>query len=53
MPFDWQIFLKILLSILRILQTLPPEIDQREVVGHLGDAIEANGIHPTGGTPHA
>jgi len=53
MPFDWQIFLKILLSILRILQSLPPEIDQREVAGHLGDAIEANGIHKPGGTQNA
>lgn len=44
MPFDWQIFLKILLAILRILQRLPRDADHTEIVGLLGDAIEANGI---------
>ena len=45
MPIDWAIFLRILLAILRILQELPPSIDQRPIAGYLGDAIEANGIH--------
>lgn len=44
MAFDWQIFMRILLLILRILQELPPEVDTTSIVGHLGDAIEANGI---------
>lgn len=53
MPFDWQIFLRILLAILRILQSLPPDTDTTAIVGHLGDAIEANGITPNpGGTSH-
>lgn len=53
MPFDWQIFLRILLSVLRILQSLPPDVDTTEVAGHLGDAIEANGIQAKpGGTSH-
>lgn len=53
MPFDWQIFLRILLAILRILQDLPPNFDTTKIVGHLGDAIEANGINPTGGKKNA
>jgi len=44
MPFDWQIFLKIILTLLRVLQQLPPECDHTEVAGLLGDAIEANGV---------
>lgn len=44
MPFDWQIFLRILLAFLRILQDLPPETDTTKVIEGLGDAIEANGI---------
>jgi len=53
MPFDWQIFLRILLSILRILQDLPPDVDTTKVAAHLGDAIEANGIQTQpGGIPH-
>lgn len=44
MPFDWQIFLRIILAFLRILETLPPEVDTTEIAGCLGDAIQANGI---------
>lgn len=44
MPFDWQIFMRILLAILRIIQKLPPEVDTTAIAGHLGDAIEANGV---------
>jgi len=44
MPFDWQIFLRILLAFLRILSKLPPEVDTTRIVSDLGDAIEANGI---------
>lgn len=46
MPFDWQIFLRILLAFLRALSRLPPETDTTEIVSDLGDAIEANGIKP-------
>ena len=49
MPFDWQIFLRILLAFLRILQDLPPEVDTTSAIAHLGDAIEANGISPKPG----
>lgn len=45
MPFDWQIFLRILLAILRILEALPPELDTTKIAGGLADAIEANGVH--------
>lgn len=44
MPFDWQIFLKIILAILRILQSLPKDVDNTAVIELLGDAIEANNI---------
>ena len=44
MPFDWQIFLRILLAILRAVSKLPPEVDSTPILSDLGDAIEANGI---------
>lgn len=44
MPFDWQIFVRILLALLRILERLPKEADHTEVSGLMADAIEANGI---------
>jgi hypothetical protein len=53
MPFDWQIFLRIMLAFLRCLQKLPPDVDTTAIVGDLGDAIEANGIRTKqGDTPH-
>ncbi len=48
MPFDWQIFLRILLAILRVLSKLPPDTDTTGIMSDLGDAIEANGIQPKG-----
>lgn len=47
MTIDWEIFLRILLAILRILQALPKDFDHTEISGLLGDAIEANGITTT------
>jgi len=44
MPFDWQIFLRILLHFLRLLSKLPPDVDTTAIISDLGDAIEANGI---------
>lgn len=41
MVFDWQIFLRILLAILRILEQLPPEIDHRPIANGLADAVDA------------
>ena len=46
MPFDWAIFMRIILAILRILSKLPPEVDNTPILKDLGDAIEANGIEP-------
>jgi len=39
-PFDWTIFLRILLAILRILQDLPPEADTTAVARGLADAVD-------------
>ena len=41
MPFQWQIFLRILLAILRILAELPPEADHRPIANGLADAVDA------------
>lgn len=46
MPFDWQIFLRILMALLRILAELPKDADHTIVSGLIADAIEANGISP-------
>lgn len=45
MPIDWQIFMRIILAVLRILSALPPEVDTREVTSGLADAVdlEVNG----------
>jgi hypothetical protein len=52
MPFDWQIFMRILMTLLRILQNLPPEADHTPVAALMADAIEANGITPSPGGQH-
>lgn len=53
MPFDWTLFLKILAAILRILTSLPPETDVREITSHLADAVDAqNHQSPQGAVPH-
>jgi len=49
MPWNWRILLKIVVAILRILQKLPPTIDQREISGHLADAIDNGNSEPDGG----
>ena len=49
MPFDWQIFLRILLGFLRVLSKLPGDVDTTPILKDLGDAIEANGISKPGG----
>jgi len=41
MPFQWTLFLKILLAILRILAELPPEVDHRPIANGLADAVDA------------
>jgi len=44
MPFEWKLFLKILAIVLRILQNLPAEVDNRPVVRSMADGIdELNG----------
>jgi len=47
MPFDWQIFLRILLAILQILRNLPPEADTTAIAGDLAEAVDLqlNGGH--------
>lgn len=39
-PIDWQIFLRILLAILRILANLPAGVDHRPVAEGLAEAID-------------
>lgn len=40
MPMNWEIFLRILLAILRILGQLPPDTDHREITNSLADAVD-------------
>ena len=46
MPFPWQIFLKILGVLLRVISKLPRDWDHTEATGLLADAVEGNGVNP-------
>jgi len=40
MPFDWAIFMRILMAVLKILSALPAEVDHRPIVQALSDATD-------------
>ena len=40
MPFDWAIFMRILMAVLKILVALPGDVDNRPIVQALSDATD-------------